>query len=77
MNRIQSRLADACLESDENLLLCAPTVSVVWQPCIPTFPVSEAVDMMLIVCLAYAVDRNVAYVGACKQIALWICTASM
>lgn len=27
LNRIQSRLHKAALESDENLLLCAPTVS--------------------------------------------------
>ncbi len=27
LNRIQSRLYKAALESDENLLLCAPTVS--------------------------------------------------
>ena len=27
LNRIQSRLCDAALSSDENLLLCAPTVS--------------------------------------------------
>jgi pre-mRNA-splicing helicase BRR2 len=26
LNRIQSRLQKSCLESDENLLLCAPTV---------------------------------------------------
>lgn len=29
LNRIQSRLCDAALYSDENLLLCAPTVSIV------------------------------------------------
>lgn len=28
LNRIQSRLCHAALESDENLLLCAPTVSL-------------------------------------------------
>lgn len=28
LNRIQSRLCKAALESDQNLLLCAPTVSV-------------------------------------------------
>lgn len=27
LNRIQSRLYKTCLESDENVLLCAPTVS--------------------------------------------------
>lgn len=27
LNRIQSRLCKAAIESDENLLLCAPTVS--------------------------------------------------
>lgn len=29
LNRIQSRLCKSALESDENLLLCAPTVSTV------------------------------------------------
>jgi pre-mRNA-splicing helicase BRR2 len=28
LNRIQSRLQKTALESDENLLLCAPTVSI-------------------------------------------------
>lgn len=28
LNRIQSRLYRTALESDENLLLCAPTVSI-------------------------------------------------
>jgi pre-mRNA-splicing helicase BRR2 len=28
LNRIQSKLYRAALESDENLLLCAPTVSI-------------------------------------------------
>lgn len=27
LNRIQSRLSDVALQSNENLLLCAPTVS--------------------------------------------------
>ena len=27
LNRIQSRLSKSAIESDENLLLCAPTVS--------------------------------------------------
>lgn len=30
LNRIQSRLADTALGTDENLLLCAPTVSYCW-----------------------------------------------
>ena len=29
LNRIQSRLADTALHSDENILLCAPTVSLI------------------------------------------------
>jgi len=29
LNRIQSRLCKSAIETDENLLLCAPTVSVV------------------------------------------------
>lgn len=28
LNRIQSRLFHAAIETDENLLLCAPTVSI-------------------------------------------------
>ena len=28
LNRIQSRLFKACTETDENILLCAPTVSI-------------------------------------------------
>lgn len=30
LNRIQSKLYRAALETDENLLLCAPTVSTAW-----------------------------------------------
>ena len=34
LNRIQSRLCKAAIESDENLLLCAPTVSVFSVHCV-------------------------------------------
>ena len=34
LNRIQSRLSDTALHTDENLLLCAPTVSD-WQLSLP------------------------------------------
>ena len=38
LNRIQSRLAETALHTDENLLLCAPTVSEKFFPstCLPT-----------------------------------------
>jgi len=29
LNRIQSRLCKSAIETDENLLLCAPTVSII------------------------------------------------
>lgn len=33
LNRIQSRLHKTALDSDENLLLCAPTVSIMSNAC--------------------------------------------
>jgi replicative superfamily II helicase len=35
LNRIQSKLYRAALETDENLLLCAPTVSTDLPPFLP------------------------------------------
>ena len=31
LNRIQSRLCKVAMESDQNILLCAPTVSNTWH----------------------------------------------
>ena len=62
LNRIQSRLSKSAIESDENLLLCAPTVS--WHVEISHI---HCVDGVTDNCdsMANAVDRHLGDLQSC------------
>jgi hypothetical protein len=56
LNRIQSRLFKAAIESSQNLLLCAPTVSLL-----------HGIHIGILYCILHKASRSTVFVVSCQR----------